>query len=271
MPMERTMEMRNSVAMIPYANMAPYRQLGPPDGCEWVNCSPQQSSVALREGRVLAAAAPVGDLPGLADTVDTLGAFGIAAVGSVRSVLLFSDRPFGELAAPARIEITDQSATSVRLLFLLLGYRHGFDRLPLLARPGERTAGSLVIGDAALARAMRNESPHVTDLATEWFRVHGLGVVFARWVIRKDAPAAVREAMHSWLAELRDRDDELLVASAPGEARRLGVPTDEMLHYLRGMKRVLGPEELRAQEVFLDELDRHGRRPLFEPVGPEDR
>ena len=44
-----------------------------------------------------------------------------------------------------------------------------------------------------------------------------------------------------------------------------------MLHYLRGMKRVLGPEELRAQEVFLDELDRHGRRPLFEPVGPEDR
>ena len=261
----------SAISMIPYANMAPYRQLGPPAGCHWVDLTPKQSSVALREGRVLAAPAPVGDLPGLADVVETLGAFGIAAAGSVRSVLLFSDRPLDEMAAPARIEVTDHSATSVRLLYLLLGYRHGFDRLPQLARPGERAHGSLVIGDEALLRARRDQSTHVTDLATEWFGHHGLPVVFARWVIRRDAPAEVRDAMQTWLAKLRERDDELVEASAPAEAARLGVSTGEMVQYLRGMKRVLGPEELRGQQVFGDEFALHGRRPLFVTEGGADR
>jgi len=257
--------------MIPYANMAPYRHLGPPDGCTWANLTPKQSSIALREGRVLAAPAPVGDLPALADTVDYLGAFGVAAAGSVRSVLLFSDRPFAAMAAPARIEVTDQSATSVRLLYLLLGYRHGFDRLPFLARADERADGSLVIGDDALLQSMQGESAHVTDLATEWFLAHGLPIVFARWVIRKDAPGEVREAVVRWLRELQEHDDELVLASAPAEAARLGITADEMIRYLRGMKRVLGPEELRGQEVFEQEFARHVRDPLFIASSGADR
>ncbi len=261
----------DAVSMIPYANMAPCRQLGPPDGCDWVELTPRQSSIALREGRVLAAPAPVGDLPALADTVDYLGAFGVAATGSVRSVLLFSDRPLVELAAPVRLEVTDHSATSVRLLYLLLGHRLGFDRLPLLARPGERANATLVIGDQALRRARRDPGAYVTDLATEWFDVHGLPTVFARWVIRKDAPVAVHDAMVRWLDQLRERDDELLVASAPAEATRLGIPTTEVVQYLRGMKRVLGPEELHGQEVFEDEFARLGRWPLFATAGGEER
>lgn len=259
--------MAHIVSMIPYANMAPYRQLGPPEGCEWAYITPKQSSVALSEGRVLAAAAPVGDLPWLANEVDFLGSYGVAANGAVKSVLFLSDRPFAEMRRPQRIDVTDQSATSVRLLYLLFGYKFGFDQLPMLPGQDEASNGSLVIGDEALTRSKNLDRPFVTDLATEWFDATGLPVVFARWVIRKDAPDEARQAMESWLAKLHDRDEQLVEESAPAEAKRLGMDTQAMVQYLRGMKRALGERELHAQEVFLSEFAKHGRETLFETAG----
>ena len=254
-----------TISMIPYANMAPYRQLGPPVGCRWAQYTPKQSSVALKEGKVLAAAAPVGDIPWLNEYVDNLDSFGVAANGKVKSVLLISDTPFDELRAPLTIQVTDQSATSVRLLFLLLGYRHGFEHLPLLAAKGERANASLVIGDEALTKARAGGNAFVTDLATEWYRAKQLPVVFARWVIRKDAPAEVRDSMLHWLNTLKTDDDLLVRESAPAEATRLGISTADMIDYLSGIKRVLGQQEIDAQNVFLDELAKHDRTPLFEP------
>ncbi len=254
-----------TISMIPYANMAPYRQLGLPVGCEWAQYTPKQSSLALKEGKVLAAAAPVGDLPWLNEFVDYLDLFGVAANGKVKSVLLISDKPFEDLRAPLTVRVTDQSATSVRLLFLLLGYRHGFEHLPLLAAPGDHANASLVIGDEALRQASTCRGVFVTDLATEWHKAKQLPVVFARWVIRKDAPREVRESLLHWLGSLRKNDDRMVEESAPAEASRLGISTVEMIEYLRGIKRVLGQEEADAQAVFLDELARHDRSPLFVP------
>jgi len=253
---------KHPISMMPFANMAPYRLLGEPQGCEWVCLTPRESSAALRDGRVLAAALPTGDLPELAASVDFLGEFGIAAAGTVGSVLLFSDRPFDQMAAPACVRLTDQSSSSVRLLYLLLGYRHGFDHMPHQSS-GAHANGEMLIGDEALLRNARADSPYVTDLAAEWFLTHGLPFVFARWVIRRDAPREVRSAMLEWLDKLRGRDDELALASAAGEAERLGLSAQTMIRYLRGMKRILGPQELKGQELFLEELKRHGRRPLF--------
>ena len=247
--------MKYPVSMIPYANMAPYRQLGEPEGCEWVHLTPRRSSIALREGRVWAAAAPVGDLPALEECCDTTGAFGIAAAGAVRSVLLFSKKPLGELTAPARVKLTDHSSSSVRLLYLLLGYRHGFDCIPARACGGDADA-ELLIGDAALRRAEKPDAPFVTDLAAEWVREHGLPFVFARWVIRRDAPPELGASLAAWLEELRERDDELVQACAPAEAQRVGISAGAMISYLHGMKRVLGPDELAGQALFLKELER---------------
>ncbi|HUU96021.1 MAG TPA: MqnA/MqnD/SBP family protein [Phycisphaerae bacterium] len=244
--------------MIPYSNMAPYRQLGPPAGCTWVDYVPRQSSIALREGAVWAAAAPVGDLPSLADCVEFLGQFGIAAAGAVGSVLLFSDLPFEELAAPARLRLTDESSSSMRLLYLLLLRQHGKDRVPLLAEPGEPAEAELLIGDEALVRAERPGRRFVIDLARKWFHIQRVPFVFARWVIRRDAPDGLRSAMVEWLQKVRERDAELAEQAAPAEAARLSITLEAMLAYLRGMKRVLGADELRGQELFLAELARIG-------------
>jgi len=246
------------ISMIPYANMAPYRQLGPPAGCAWVDYVPRQSSIALREGAVWAAAAPVGDLPSLADCAEFLGQFGIAAAGAVGSVLLFSDLPFDELAAPARLRLTDESSSSVRLMYLLLLRQHGRERVPLLAEPGEPAEAELLIGDEALVRAERPGRRCVIDLAEKWFQIHRVPFVFARWVIRRDAPDELRSAMLEWLERLRERDAELAEHAAPAEAARLSIPRETMLAYLRGMKRMLGDDDLRGQEMFLAELARIG-------------
>ena len=92
--------MSTPVAMIPYTNMAPYRQLGPPAGSHFVSLVPRQSIDALRTGAVVAAAVPVGGLTLLGDSVETLGPFGIAARGPCMSVLLFSRLPFEAMTMP---------------------------------------------------------------------------------------------------------------------------------------------------------------------------
>ena len=261
--------MKYVISMIPYANMAPYRSLGCPAGCQWLGCVPRQSSTALREGIVWAAAAPVGDLPALADVVDCLGEYGIAAAGPVGSVLLFSDLPFEQLAAPARVRITSHSSSSARLLYLLLHDSAGRDRMPAAVANNAPADAELLIGDDALVHARRPGRRFVFDLAEIWARRTRLPFVFARWVIRKDAPPELRASMIEWLDKLREQDAELVGKSAPAEAARLSLSEGEMLAYLRGITRAFGPDELRGQARFLDELAKLDPMPFLAPATPQ--
>jgi chorismate dehydratase len=260
--------MKHAVSIVPYANMTPFRIAGPPEGCQFVNLDPRRSTEALRHRSIVAAPLPVGDLPSVDGVVEFIGNYGVAAAGAVRSVLLFSDLPPEKLTPPLCIHLTDQSSSSVRLLHLLLGYRNGFDRMPYRSPVRESAVAELHIGDDALRIAAEPPRRHVIDLAEEWFRVHRLPFVFARWVVRADAPAACRESLERWLAEFGERDAEHVRACAAAEADRLGTGEEEMHAYLSNMKRVLGPTELEGQEMFLRELERHGRDPLF-PAGTE--
>lgn len=262
--------MDSVVAMIPYANVAPYGMLGPIPGCRFEPMVPSASVTALLRGDVVAAVVPVGALPILEGKVSFVGEFGIAASRAVRSVMLFAKLPLRELVPPREVSLTSQSATSIRLLHLILGYTNGFHRLPYLTDDRERADGILLIGDDALRRARDDKVSHVIDLVTEWYRFHKKPFVFARWVVRNDAPVDIREAIETWLNRLRDHDDELVLASAPAEAARIGVSTGEMVTYLRGMRRILGKEELEGQALFLEELRRHAAGGLFQqrPVRP---
>ncbi len=258
------------LAMIPYTNMAPYRALGAPAGCRFVDLSPRESLAALKEKRVWAAAAPVGGLDELADTVEFAGAYGIAARGEVKSVLFFSDRPFAEMDRRTRILITDQTASSLQLLYLLLGYQQGFDHLPVIAQARETADGELLIGDKAIHQARvvaaaATDSIHgqVTDLSRKWFALKGLPFVFARWVVRRDAPPAVRAALLAWLEEFAARQDELVRAAVAAGVKYLDLPAGEVRAYLQGIRYVLTDEDLRGQDLFLAEIRRHGRTPLF--------
>ncbi len=268
------------VAMIPYTNMAPYRRLGPPPGCHFVPCVPSASVDALESGRVLAAAVPVGGLAALAGMVEPLGPYGIAAKERSMSVLLFSDRPFSEMHAPATVWLTGESESSVRLLFLLLGLRHGFDRLPLATPDPQGASAELIIGDAALRRVLKDcrpaagglqyacgpERTFVTDLAREWYALQGLPFVFARWVIRRDAPADARRSLVDWLDRFGRRESQLVSACTADAAAQLGVDPSVITEYFRVIRRRLTDEDLAGQARFQAALEKHTRRPLFPPA-----
>ncbi len=256
------------VAMIPYTNMAPYRQLGPPRGCHFVPLVPQASIMALMTGQVAAAAVPVGGLARLEGVVKTVGRFGIAAKGPAMSVLFFSRDPFETMHAPKTLRLTNESASSVRLLYLLLGRRVGFDRLPRLVPDGREADAELLIGDRALIKGLAKRPDdafaYTTDLSQAWFEIHGLPFVFARWVVRKDAPESARKAIARWLDAFKEKES-LLVAQAVAEAAdRLNLSPDLVRCYFRAIRRCLDDSDLQGQRRFFNEYEKRGRQPLFE-------
>ncbi|MCP4747852.1 MAG: hypothetical protein GY874_17205 [Desulfobacteraceae bacterium] len=259
------------IAMIPYANMAPFHYAGPPSGCRFVPYAPRDSIHALRAKQVWAAAAPVGGLAKLTDIVTFSGDFGIAARGPVMSVLLFSDRPFSQFQRPATLRLTSESASSVRLLYLLLGYAHGFENLPFRCSGAGPANGELKIGDTALIWAKRLKQhgrvqtyQYVTDLCSLWYNRHRLPFVFARWVVRRDAPGQLKENLLQWLEDVRVREKSLIDLCAPVVARNLNFEIGETKNYLSLIRRCLGQEDLAGQDLFLSELKRYLKNPLFE-------
>ena len=265
------------VAMIPYANMAPYRELSPPWECQFVPCLPRNSIQALAENDVVAAAVPVGGLAMLADKIEAIGRYGIAAKEKSMSVLFFSDRPLAKMDAKTKIRVTDESASSVRLLHLLFGYRQGFENVPRLAKENDKPNGELIIGDAALLKmkawrkkngnpkSNHNPSPYgyVTDLASEWYKFAKLPFVFARWVIRKDAPVSVRAAIREWLAEFQAREEELARQAVPKAADQLGVSREHMRTYFQVIRRTLNTNDIAGQKKFLEEIQKHTPGHIF--------
>ena len=86
---------------------------------------PRQLGEALARGEADAAALSLADFLRLEPTLEGLP-FGIATDGPARSVILFSDRAPAELDGAA-ISVTDETATSVEILRILLALRYPGD------------------------------------------------------------------------------------------------------------------------------------------------
>lgn len=129
---------------------------------------------------------------------------GIACRGEVRSILLFSRRPWPEvktLAADAG------SRTSVELARIVLQERFGATPAVRAAPPRldemlSTADAALLIGDAALSVDPERTGLQFLDLGQVWLEMTGLPMVFAVWAGRKGViPAgldAVLEASFSY-------------------------------------------------------------------------
>ncbi len=266
------------VAMIPYVNMAPYRAAGCPPGCEFVSLVPSASVEALAAGKVAAAAVPVGALPRLADRVQPLGAFGIAGRARTMSVLFFSEYPMAEMTPDDHIDYTVESTSSVRLLRLLLE-RQSCPRSGTTRRPGAPARGILEIGDRALVRFYRHRHrsqgheedhhlPWVADLATEWFRFCRLPFVFARWVVRTDAPDACKQVLLEWLNAFGAEEADHVRRAVPVAAEQIGLPEQLIARYFRVIRRCLQDDDLNGQQLFLDMQSAWRRSPAATRPNP---
>jgi len=175
---------------------------------------------------------------------------GIACNGAVRSILLISKVPFGEIRTLA----TDSSSrTSVALSRIVLARRYSVDpklrsEKPQLGSMLEHSDAALIIGDAALVIEPAGLPFHVLDLGLEWTEMTGLPMVFAVWAARGGLP---RQDPEPFLASLRfgmEHIDDI----ARQEHAKLGITEALAKEYLtRNIVFELGEREYAGLATFL--------------------
>lgn len=229
------------VGRIPYLNSEPfYLDLG---GHELLPLVPRALGAAMEAGAVDAGPLSLVDFFRLEDRLVPLP-FGIATRGPAQSVILFSDRPLKELDGTV-VGVTDETATSVRILRLLLAEKYAVAPRAWVEATDPCDA-VLLIGDRAL-RALGGGWPaaHRVDIGSEWVEWTGLPCVFARWGVGAAIDPAERAALEAALDAAVDRSGAALprIAAARGD---LGLDAAAIGAYLRGFTYRLGPDEERA-------------------------
>ncbi len=259
--------MSYSIGIVPYINMRAYSLMPPPSGCDLLQLSPQDMVQEFKQGTLTAAAVPIGGLCELKDRYSFLSSFGISARDRIDSVLLFSNQPFNQLSTGCRITLSRESATSNRLLQLLLGYEVGFDNLPYFTLPGEQADAELIIGDTALQRLHHAPTPYVIDLAQLWWEQHSLPFVFARWIIRPDISAVLKQSLLEWLESVSASRHQWLPQVAQEAATKLGIATEASEAYLHRVHYRIDDAEEKGQMLFQQELIEHGYSSAPSPGG----
>jgi chorismate dehydratase len=225
-------ELMLRVGRISYLNVEPFFHAFPWPIAE--SLPPRALGEAVAQGRLDAGPLALADCLRLEGTVTRLP-FGIVGPTRAQSVLLFSDHPMGELGG-RRIAVTGETSTSVRLLRILLAFRHEV-RAPTLVGLDEAADAELLIGDVALRLLRRGPWPRrlCYDLGEEWTAWTGYPMVFAAWAVRLDAPAAVRDRLAAALADRR---------------RDLGLSEEEIVTYLESFRYRIGPDDEKVVDEY---------------------
>jgi chorismate dehydratase len=217
--------------------------------------------------RLAAGAADIGIVPTFELTrqdLEVIPGAGIACHGPVRSILLISSRPAGEIQTLA----TDSSSrTSAELVRVILELRYGavpetIPHAPDLQAMLRSADAALIIGDPALRIDPVRARLHVYDLGAEWVEMTGLPMVFAVWAGRKGVVTpVVAEAFRDSCRYGRARLEEIVAAES---ARRDFAPALVREYLTRHIVHELGPRDYEGMELFLD----YARRPAASQARP---
>lgn len=184
----------------------------------------------------------------------------IACDGPVHSVKLYSRVPVEGIRTLA---LDIGSRTSAALVQILLRERYGLapqiELLPVgTAVEQITTDAALLIGDRGMLPPPRGFAA-VWDLGQQWAQWTGLPFVFALWIARPGIDLAGWDEI---FAAARDEGLRRVPQIAEAQSRRLGVPANDCLVYLRDALRFnLGLRERRGLEMFYRLAVKHGLAP----------
>jgi chorismate dehydratase len=195
----------------------------------------------------------------------------ISCDGPVRSVMLFSKRPAGELGGRSLI-VSRSSMTSVALLELL--FENVWHARPRFV-PGDAEVrdvvvdnasdeeARLVIGDAALVLGSnhRQRYPFVYDLGQTWKEWTGQPFVFAVWVAQRSTNVKDALLAHAGLIVSRDWGLRHLPELAEQAHQATGVERSVCREYLSGLDYGLSYPHLAGLTEFYRRLVERGRIP----------
>ena len=193
----------------------------------------------------------------------------ISCDGPVRSVMLFSRRPAGELGS-RKVLVSRSSMTSVALLELLFeNVWHTSPRFvpgdaevrDIIESDDEATDARLVIGDAALVLGNSQRYPYVYDLGAMWKEWTGQPFVFAVWVAQRSTN--VRQALNAHAGLIASRDWGLAHLSELADQAHTatGVSREICQEYLSGLDYGLSYPHLAGLTEFYRRLVERGRIP----------
>jgi chorismate dehydratase len=204
-----------------------------------------------------------------ADDVVILPHLGIASLGAVRTVLLFSWAADISDLDGQPVALTDHSATSVALVKTLCRERYHIEPHFTVTRQHlpemlDNHQAALLIGDDALVEVTRHRAlssptgwdiPFIYDLGDEWLKMTGLPFVFAVWAARKDraqalADAGVFDALYASTESGLNPEHRDQLATA--YAARLGLPAGVCRRYLRDLRLKLVEEDWAGLKQFLE-------------------
>ncbi|MDQ6871542.1 MAG: menaquinone biosynthesis protein [Gemmatimonadota bacterium] len=195
----------------------------------------------------------------------------ISCDGPVRSVMLFSRRPAGELGGRS-VLVSRSSMTSVALLELL--FENVWHARPRFV-PGDAEVkdvvidnasdadARLVIGDAALVLSSnhRERYPFVYDLGKAWKDWTGQPFVFAVWVAQRSTNVKQALVAHAGLIVSRAWGLQHLPELAEQAHRATGVERSVCAEYLSGLDYGLSYPHLAGLTEFYRRLVERGRIP----------
>jgi chorismate dehydratase len=195
----------------------------------------------------------------------------ISCDGPVRSVMLFSKRPAGELGGRSVI-VSRSSMTSVALLELLFeNVWHARPRFvpgdaeveDIVVDNASDTDARLVIGDAALVLGSnhRERYPFAYDLGQTWKEWTGQPFVFAVWVAQRSTSVKKALVAHAGLILSRDWGLRHLPELAEQAHQATGVKRSICAEYLSGLDYGLSYPHLAGLTEFYRRLVERGRIP----------
>jgi aminodeoxyfutalosine synthase len=245
---------QNVIGKIPYLNTVPFYARFEKQRFRVLPVVPRRMGLLSEKGQIDAGVFSLMDFFRQEDRLELMG-WCIATRDQVKSVMLFSREGWRGLDGKV-IGITDDTATSVKLLRVLLEKKYGvharFERLHAGVNETAGFAAVLLIGDEALRRNKYGLEGFelVYDLAKEWYDWMKLPFVFAVWAQKRSLPEADKRTLGEILGTSLASCEGDFIPAAGAHGRRIGLTDAETQEYLEGFNYRLGEREKEAMKVF---------------------
>jgi chorismate dehydratase len=215
---------------------------------------PSALAAAMTDGEIDAGPVPVVDCFRLADSLQPVAGFCVATTQKTGSILLHSTKPMNELR-DARIGVTAEASTAVRLLDVLLRVQHQVQPAAYVSLQDAYDAFLLIGNDSLRRRGGARGFAYTYDLGAEWHAWTGLPFVFSRWVVRQDVDPTARALLQDTLYVGLEAGVDALYGIAEPREDLLMLPRD-IARYIRNFRYYIGTSEQQALDLFRHYLQR---------------
>lgn len=242
------------IGKIPYLNSVPFYEHFEQRQFKILPIAPRRMGELSAKGQIDAGLFSLMDFFAQEDKLELMH-YCIATRDQVKSVMLFSKEGWQGLN-DKKIGIIDDTATSVRLLQVLLekkyGVRSNFVRMHASVNDYSQFDAVLLIGDEAL-RANKTGLigfDLVFDLAKEWYDWQKMPFVFAVWAHKKSLSAEKMLELQYIIQQSLERSETQLETIGTIHGQSITLTQNETSEYLQGFNYRLGEREKEAMGIF---------------------